>query len=642
MLHHFLDAGRRFWFLLVRNRIAIAIASLCWLLYRSGTQPRRLTYPCQQAAIFNVGAFLGGLLPALFLSRKKPCPHTVGRVAVVRRQLVVTVLLLAAAFFGVEGVQWANDALTDPIRPDIPARVNPPQQTDVGIVHASSVPVSDAEVESMVQEAVALAGGLDDLIDVGDQVVIKLNLVMSGFYPGDGVTTDPRVARAVVRMCQSAGAGEVIMADGAGGGTGGRDVTRYAFRDSGYDSNMDMIDDETGVQLVDLNDSGGLDVYDPNKVTEVNIPDGVIRTHYWMPNIIMNCDVLINIPLIKNHWNTGMTGALKNRIGCAPSDIYNGGGDQSKQGIAHSVNDFPRNVTGDVYPVPPATTEGNYICQYTVVDLNLVRPNDFVVMDGLVGNTDGPIGNDAPIPYMGLIVAGRDSVAVDSVECLLMGYNHHFIDHIAWANQRELGTSDTAYIRIFGERIMDVRRNFPTSHPPVEFTARADSTPPTLTSIVPLDGAAVSGQAVITAQGTDNGTRGVVQARLSVNGEFIEAIPGPSSSYSFNWDTTGWQPGNYDVTVTLYDDALNQTDVTRQYKVNMYAPADFDQDEDVDMEDYGHFQSCLTGNNQGPPMAGCENADLSGDGDVDQEDLGIFQNCLSGSGVIADVTCANP
>ncbi len=643
MFRQFLELARRFWFLLVRNRVAVAVASLFWLLYRSGSQPRRLAYPCQQVAIFNVGAFLSGLLPALFLTRKKQCPHTAGRVAVIRRQIVIAGLLFGAAFFGIEGIQWANNALSDPIRPDVPPRENPPQQTDVAIVHASSVPVGDAEVESMVQEAVGLAGGLDDLIDPGDQVVIKLNLVQTGFYPGDGVTSDPRVARAVVRMCQSAGAGEVIMADGTGGGIYGRQVTKYALRDSGYDSNMDMIDDETGVQLMDLNDSGGIDVFDPNKVTEVNIPNGVIRTHYWVPNIILNCDVLISIPLIKNHWNTGMTGALKNRIGCAPGDIYHGGGgDHSKQGIAHSVDYFPRNVTGDVYPVPPSTSDGNMICQYTVVDLNLVRPNDFVVMDGLVGNTDGPIGDDHPIPFMGLIVAGRDSVAIDAVECLLIGYSHHFIDHIAWANQRELGTSDTAYIRVFGERLMDVRRNFPTSHPPVQFTSRADSTPPVITLLTPADGASVAGQAVITVEGTDNGIRGVVQARLSVDGEFVEAIPGPADSYTFNWDTTSLDPGLYDVTVSLYDDALNQTDVTRQLKVNMYAPADFDQDEDVDMADYGHFQSCLTGSNLGPPADGCGDTDLDYDGDVDDDDLELFQGCMSGPDVTADVSCASP
>ena len=42
-------------FLLVRNRFAIAIASLVWLIWRSGSQPRRLAYPCQQAAAANLG-----------------------------------------------------------------------------------------------------------------------------------------------------------------------------------------------------------------------------------------------------------------------------------------------------------------------------------------------------------------------------------------------------------------------------------------------------------------------------------------------------------------------------------------------------------------------------------------------------------
>jgi hypothetical protein len=52
--------------------------------------------------------------------------------------------------------------------------------------------------------------------------------------------------------------------------------------------------------------------------------------------------------------------------------------------------------------------------------------------------------------------------------------------------------------------------------------------------------------------------------------------------------------------------------------------ADFDADCDVDLLDYEHLQSCLTGPSV-PPSGGCDEADLDGDLDVDLGDFTAFQ-----------------
>ena len=50
---------------IIRNfHIFIGLASLLWLMIRSGKKPSRLNYPCQKAAAANVSIFL---LPVLFL-----------------------------------------------------------------------------------------------------------------------------------------------------------------------------------------------------------------------------------------------------------------------------------------------------------------------------------------------------------------------------------------------------------------------------------------------------------------------------------------------------------------------------------------------------------------------------------------------
>lgn len=62
--------GRWFGYMVFRNRILIAVASLIWLIWRSGTQPRRLAYPCQQAAAVNVGVIAALLIPSLARRRR--------------------------------------------------------------------------------------------------------------------------------------------------------------------------------------------------------------------------------------------------------------------------------------------------------------------------------------------------------------------------------------------------------------------------------------------------------------------------------------------------------------------------------------------------------------------------------------------
>lgn len=66
---------------------------------------------------------------------------------------------------------------------------------------------------------------------------------------------------------------------------------------------------------------------------------------------------------------------------------------------------------------------------------------------------------------------------------------------------------------------------------------------------------------------------------------------------------------------------------------------DFDQDGDVDMDDHGHIQACLTGPGVTQNLPACLNARLDGDDDVDQDDVLAFENCLSGANNAPDPAC---
>lgn len=68
---------------------------------------------------------------------------------------------------------------------------------------------------------------------------------------------------------------------------------------------------------------------------------------------------------------------------------------------------------------------------------------------------------------------------------------------------------------------------------------------------------------------------------------------------------------------------------------------DLDRDGDVDLDDFGRFQACVTGSEIGPPDTGCEKTDFDGDNDVDLSDFGVFQRCISGPDQLAETDCAD-
>jgi len=71
------------------------------------------------------------------------------------------------------------------------------------------------------------------------------------------------------------------------------------------------------------------------------------------------------------------------------------------------------------------------------------------------------------------------------------------------------------------------------------------------------------------------------------------------------------------------------------------AAADLDRDGDVDQEDFGAFQQCLSGLLIPQENPACAMAKLDTDSDVDRFDMALFVNCLSGPDVAVTPDCAD-
>lgn len=68
----------------------------------------------------------------------------------------------------------------------------------------------------------------------------------------------------------------------------------------------------------------------------------------------------------------------------------------------------------------------------------------------------------------------------------------------------------------------------------------------------------------------------------------------------------------------------------RTFLVKLPIPGDFDRDGDVDQEDFGRMQSCITGPGIDQAESTCLGALLDADSDVDAEDVKIFLACYAG------------
>ncbi|HSW46233.1 MAG TPA: retropepsin-like aspartic protease [Phycisphaerae bacterium] len=86
---------------------------------------------------------------------------------------------------------------------------------------------------------------------------------------------------------------------------------------------------------------------------------------------------------------------------------------------------------------------------------------------------------------------------------------------------------------------------------------------------------------------------------------------------------------------------FNQPDPSLEYEVLVppVTDCDFDDDGDVDMEDFGVFQRCLSGPDTVQNEPACAGAKLDADSDVDAGDMAIFSGCLSGPNVPAAGGC---
>ncbi len=333
-----------------------ALLAGLWLLLRSGMQPRRIAYPCQQASLMTVLTFLG-------LSRAAPSALNACRRARKRRRAAIGTAALGAAV--VTGVLvWTGAALRNVPRPVSPLSDPPPDYVaDVFFVPRARgvLPGRFGGVDDLVtlmgtrgkkfyrSSLRSLTSGPDGLVAADSIVLFKIN---AQWPERGGTNTD--LLRGLIRCLvehPDGFTGEILVADNGQGG-GSFDWPGSNAEDPAQ-STADVVADFAAegwrvatvrwdtIRYTAVQEYADGDLRDGYVVAAVPDPQTGIRVSYpkfrspfgtyvsykhgcWDPTRgIYQRDrlVVFNLPVLKTHFIYGVTAAVKNHMGVVTREL---------------------------------------------------------------------------------------------------------------------------------------------------------------------------------------------------------------------------------------------------------------------------------------------------------------------------------
>ncbi len=223
-------------------------------------------------------------------------------------------------------------------------------------------------------------------IPAGGKVGIKPNLVNTT-PPEHGATTHAGIVEGIVEYLQEAGITDITILEGSWTGAS----TKEAFRKLGYEK----IAEKYGVELIDTK-KGPFE-----KLTYSGITMEISRS-------ALELEYLIDVPVLKGHCQTLMTGALKNMKGLIS--------DGEKRRF-HSMG-----------------------LHKPIAYLNGIIKADFCIVDGICGDLDFEDGGN-PVK-MNRMFCCKDPVLTDSYIASLMGYRTEEIGYLSLAGALMIGSTD--------------------------------------------------------------------------------------------------------------------------------------------------------------------------------------------------------
>lgn len=464
----------------LRNKsllIIIGLVSLIWFLIRVIPKPSRAAYPCQRAAFPVATGFIIWLTGSLisFFSFKKAREKILGSRYGMSFILFLTgTITFIVSWYILPSVEtYARQSMQIFLKETAPAlaqfqltqenNLSAPRAV-VSIVESDKENAADIgydEIESMIREAVNKTGEFNGLIKDNISVVIKPNIVSttdwsntSKLVPSEnnGMVTDWRVVKAVVKLVRELNPnGNVYILEGSADGTSRKNMEHLKYTHENIPGVTDFIFLEEH--------SGGWEEWNSDKLVKVELPAGKAlypnslkpnkTSEFYLNKIYYQADVLISLPVLKNHSMTSVTGSVKNvGIGATPQNIYGGAPGDNHRYVNNRID------------------HKNYTNLHKFIhDFYLCRPVDYTIMEGLQGNDYGPVAEKAASltaaqKNMRLIIAGKDAVAVDAIASLIMSYDPSKVSHLVYLHNDTAGCVDPKYIRVLGPEVNTIKKSF--------------------------------------------------------------------------------------------------------------------------------------------------------------------------------------
>jgi uncharacterized protein (DUF362 family) len=250
--------------------------------------------------------------------------------------------------------------------------------------------------------------GYQQALPIDKDTLLKINISWQTWYPA--CSTTPWQLEGVIRTLQRDGYGHLI---------GAQNGTVVVDSHVGERNNKHKyVVDKYGVQNLHLQEPGCNWVkYEPKSpllVLDTVYPDGI-----EVPEIFFDKNI-IQLPTVKTHVFTTITGAMKNAFG----------------GLLNNNRHWCHPVIDE-----------------TVVDLLQIQQE---IHSGLFAVMDGTFAGDGPGPRAmrphekDILLASADQVAIDAISAKMQGFNPMELPFIRLAHERGLGVGDPKDIEIVG------------------------------------------------------------------------------------------------------------------------------------------------------------------------------------------------
>ena len=272
----------------------------------------------------------------------------------------------------------------------------------VTIASVKNQPFSSSEIDSTVESAI---DSLNYDFSNIKNVVIKPNLCYY-WNSSTGETTDGRVVCAVIKYIRKKIGNDVNVTVAEADASAMR--TKFAFSILGYDE----LCQKNNVALKNLSEG---------KVVERTVKVG--KTDMTLPfnDVLLNADLVINVPKLKTHNFIGVTCAMKNIFGSISK--------------------------------PRKYTYHNNIVN-VIVAANKIVQSDIVVVDGLIVRGSCP-------KKLGVIMAGDNPLSTDFVAAKAMSFNPKKVPYLNLAAKEKVGETENISIIEDGVKLAEVKKNFP-------------------------------------------------------------------------------------------------------------------------------------------------------------------------------------